>query len=282
MFDTLRPQLKNLDAWVVEWETDAEDQRTLYLNIADVASEAGEADESYNYLLRALRTIPPTDSNTEESQQLSIRALKAALSHPSHFSFQDLTALDSIQALRNSNPTHFELLEVFNAELLDDYHDFLTTYPDFLSSENLREDVLERKMRLLTLTSIAASSSTRSIPYAQIASALQVPSNDVEMWVIDVIRAGLVEGKLSQLNKTFLIHRSTHRVFGDKQWVEVSGRLDTWRTSLEGVLAVVKGEREKMAKEMEVAENGPKGQGQRDGVRGGMGGARRREIDVME
>ena len=149
MFDTLRPQLKNLDAWVAEWETDAEDQRTLYLNIADVASEAGEADESYNYLLRALRTIPAADSNTEESQQLSIRALKAALSHPSHFSFQDLTALDSIQALRNSHPTHFELLEVFNAELLDDYHDFLTTYPDFLSSENLREDVLERKMRLL-------------------------------------------------------------------------------------------------------------------------------------
>ena len=48
------------------------------------------------------------------------------------------------------------------------------------------------------------------------------------------------------------------------------------------MLAVVKGEREKMAKEMEVAENGPKGQGQRDGGRGGMGGARRREIDVME
>ncbi|CAF9924664.1 MAG: hypothetical protein HETSPECPRED_005647 [Heterodermia speciosa] len=282
LFETLRPQLKNLDSWVAEWDTDAEDQRTLYLSIADAAAEAGDADESYNYLLRALRTIPPAEASTEESQQLSIRALKAALSHPSHFDFQDLTALDSIQALRNSHPNHFEVLELFSAELLDDYHDFLTTHPGFLSSESLREDVLERKMRLLTLASIAASSATRSLPYAQIASALQVPSGDVEMWVIDVIRAGLVEGKLSQLNKTFLIHRSTYRVFGEKQWVEVSGRLDTWRASLEGVLAVVKGERERMVRETEVAENGVKGAGQRDGVRGGMGGVRRREIDVME
>lgn len=282
LFETLRPQLKNLDSWVAEWDTDAEDQRTLYLNIADVAAEAGDADESYNYLLRALRTIPPAEASTEESQQLSVRALKAALSHPSHFDFQDLTALDSIQALRNSHATHFEVLELFSSELLDDYHDFLTTHPEFLSSESLREDVLERKMRLLTLASIAASSATRSLPYAQIASALQVPSGDVEMWVIDVIRAGLVEGKLSQLNKTFLIHRSTYRVFGEKQWVEVSGRLDTWRASLEGVLAVVKGERERMVRETEVVENGLKGSGQRDGGRGGMGGARRREIDVME
>ena len=281
LFETLRPQLKNLDSWIAEWETDAEDQRALYLMIADVAAEAGEANESYNYLIRALRTIPPADVSTEESQSLSIRALKAALSYPSHFDFQDLTALDSIQALRNSHPTHYELLELFNAELLDDYNDFLTTHPDFLSSESLPEDVLERKMRLLTLASIAASSATRSLPYGQIASALQVPSGDVEMWVIDVIRAGLVEGKLSQLNKTFLIHRSTYRVFGEKQWVEVSGRLDTWRTSLEGVLAVVKGEREKLNRELEL-EAGSKGQGQRDGVRNGMGNSRRREIDVLE
>ena len=284
LFDTLRPQLKNLDAWIAEWETDPDDQRTLYLNIADIAAEAGDAEESYSFLLRALRTIPANESSNEESQQLSIRALKAVLSHPSHFDFQDLTSLDSIQALRNSHPTHYELLELFNAELLDDYNDFLTTHPDFLSSESLPEDVLERKMRLLTLASIAASTSTRSLPYAQIASALQVPSSDVEMWVIDVIRAGLVEGKLSQLNKTFLIHRSTYRVFGEKQWVEVSGRLDTWRTSLEGVLAVIKGEREKMARELEVVEATANSQAKKDGLKTGFNAYKRREhaIDVME
>ena len=231
-FDTLRPQLRNLDLWIAQWETEEDEQRALYLSIADVASEAGEADESYNYLLRALRTIPAEEASSEEAQNLSIRALKAALAHPSHFDFQDLTALDSIQALRASHPAYYELLELFNAELLDDYNDFLTSHDTFLEESSLPSTILERKIRLLTLASLAASTPTRSLPYQQIASALQIPPADVEMWVIDVIRAGLVEGKLSQLNQTFLIHRSTYRVFGERHLLDVHGRFYTWRASL--------------------------------------------------
>ena len=250
-FEILRPQLKNLDSWIVAWETDEEDQRRLYYEIASAASEAGEDAESYSYLLRALRTIPLDEVSSKESHNLAIRALKAALSHPSQYDFQDLTSCDPIQALRKSDPDWYELLEIFNAELLDDYNDFLESHDDFLENGDLEASTLHRKMRLLTLASLAASTQTRSLPYQHIERALQIPSEDVEMWVIDVIRAGLVEGKLSQLNQTFLIHRSTYRVFGEKQWAEVQGRLDTWRTSLEGVLGLVRQERIKMATERE-------------------------------
>ena len=102
------------------------------------------------------------------------------------------------------------------------------------------------------------------------------------MWVIDVIRAGLVEGKLSQLNQTFLIHRSTYRVFGEKQWTEVQGRLDTWRSSLEGVLAVVRLEREKVLREKERELKEMEGRANGIGGGAGMGGGRRpqREVDM--
>ncbi|KAF6226610.1 hypothetical protein HO173_012509 [Letharia columbiana] len=279
-FELLRPQLKNLDSWIAAWETDEEDQRKLYLEIANVAAEAGEDAQSYLYLLRTLRAIPVDEVSSPDSHNLAIRALKAALSHPSHFDFQDLTSSDPIQALRKSEPEWYELLEIFNAELLDDYNDFLESHDDFLSDASLDAAVLHRKMRLLTLASLAASTQSRSLPYQHIARALQIPSEDVEMWVIDVIRAGLVEGKLSQLNQTFLIHRSTYRVFGEKQWTEVQGRLDTWRTSLEGVLAVVRqerikmlGERERELKELEGRMNGGGGGGS-GGTGRGMGGGR--------
>ncbi len=278
-FELLRPQLKNLDSWIAAWETDEEDQRKLYLEIANVAAEAGEDAQSYLYLLRALRTIPVEEVSSQESHNLAIRALKSALSHPSHFDFQDLTSSDPIQALRKSDPDWYELLEIFNAELLDDYNDFLESHDDFLSNASLDASVLHRKMRLLTLASLAASTQSRSLPYQHIGRALQIPSEDVEMWVIDVIRAGLVEGKLSQLNQTFLIHRSTYRVFGEKQWTEVQGRLDTWRASLEGVLAVVRqervkmlGERERELRELEGRMNGGGGGG--GGMGRGMGGGR--------
>jgi translation initiation factor 3 subunit M len=44
----LRPQLTKLDSWVVEWDVDEEDQRKLFLQIADVAEDAGE--EEYLFL----------------------------------------------------------------------------------------------------------------------------------------------------------------------------------------------------------------------------------------
>lgn len=101
-----------------------------------------------------------------------------------------------------------------------------------------------RKIRLLTLASLASSASNRELPYNVIARRLHIPSEEVELWVIDVIRAGLVEGKLSQLNQTFLIHRSTYRSFGKQEWEEVGARLETWKLSLRNILETVRSARE--------------------------------------
>jgi translation initiation factor 3 subunit M len=275
-FETLRPQLKQLDKWLEAWETEDEDARKLYLAVSDVATDAGETEQAYTYLLRALRTFSSEETSSQEARDLSLRALKTALTHPTHFDFQDLTGLDSIQALRNSDPVYFQLLEIFNSDSLDDYNDFKDEHDGWVDESGLDGAALNRKMRLLTLASMAASAGqTRSLPYDKIAKALQVPSEDVEMWVIDVIRAGLVEGKLSQLNQTFLIHRSTYRVFGDNQWREVASRLDMWRNSLVGVLQVIQQEKQRFLQEKEEEAN--KADQKFDGARGFQRGGQRRQ-----
>lgn len=251
-FETLRPQLKQLDQWLEVWDMEDEETRKLYLAISDTASDAAEDEQAYSYLLRALRTFPSEEVSSPEARELSLRALKTALTHPNHYDFQDLTDLDSIQALRNSDPVYFQLLEIFTSDVLEDLSDFKEEHEGWIEESGLDADALDRKMRLLTLASIAASTGqTRSLPYSQIANALRIPAEDVEMWVIDVIRAGLVEGKLSQQNQTFLIHRSTYRVFGENQWREVASRLDMWRNSLTGVLQVIAQEKERFIQEKE-------------------------------
>lgn len=268
-FDQLRPQLRNLDLWLESWDMDKEDQRKLYLAVSDVATDAGESDQSYQYLLKALRTTQDGDeASSEEAKTLSIKALSHALSSPQTFDFSELTQLDSIQSLRKSSAAWFELLEIFSSQTLEDYADFAESNTEFFASASLSTDALERKIRLLTLASLSASASqTRTLAYSQIASALRIPTEDVEMWVIDVIRAGLVEGKLSQSTQTFLIHRSTYRVFGENQWREVASRLDMWRSSLVGVLGVIRQEKEQYIRDKEQelrdAESGPKGMGYR-------------------
>ncbi|SMR57609.1 unnamed protein product [Zymoseptoria tritici ST99CH_3D1] len=267
-YETLAPQLKAVDSWVQEWELEPADARKLYLAIADAANAAHELEQSYSFLLKALRTTQ-NDASSTEARELSVRALKLALQNEKHFDFQDLTALDSIQALRKSDPTWFELLELFSSENYDDFQDFKEGNDSFISENSLDEDILDKKMRQLTLASLAAqASSSRTLPYGHIAKALNVSTEDVEMWVIDSIRSGLVEGKLSQQKQEFLVHRSTYRVFGDNQWREVASRLETWRSSLTNVLAVIRAQKEDHAREKELEASGHGASG------GGQGGFR--------
>ncbi|RFU35174.1 hypothetical protein B7463_g1122, partial [Scytalidium lignicola] len=285
MWDTLKPQLGQLDKWIAEWDIDEEDQRKLFTQIADVAEDSGEEEGSYNYLLKALRTFDPKEAAEEisspEAQDLSLKALKIALLSNTHYDFSDLTSLPTIQALSESHPVFFELLEIFSEKELEDYNDFRDENEEFFEESGLDNSKLHRKMRLLTMASLAASTNTRELEYKRIAKALQVPLEDVEMWVIDVIRAGLIEGKLSQKNQVFLVHRTTYRVFGEKQWREVATRLDQWKTSLRGVLDVVKHEREQaeIQKQREQQEADRKIAGA-----AGMGTGRRvgREKDMVE
>jgi translation initiation factor 3 subunit M len=274
-FETLTTQLRtNVPKWLADWQLDDEDARQLHIAIADVAAASGNNDMSFEYLLLALDTVPPDQASGEEAQKLAKRALITALTNPSITDFTPLTLSDAVQGLRRSDSTLFDLLEIFSADDYSSYVDFIqSTTLSSLSLPDSAAEVLETKIRLLTLATTAANAPNRSVPYSEIAKALQIPSSDVEIWVIDTIRAGLVEGKLSQMKQEFLVQRATYRVFGDKQWAEIQGRLMVWRRSLESVLGVIKSEREKFARE------GPGGheeqQPRTNGYSGGGGGDRR-------
>lgn len=276
-FEAIRPQLDSIESWLGSWKLDDNKKRELYIQISDVAKDAGEESIAYRFTITALRTFNADTASSADSEKLALVALKAALENPSHFDFQDLTSLDAIQALSKSNPEQFELLELFTSESLEEFNDFKSEHEGWIEKSGLNKTALDRKMRLLTLASLAAGSGqSRSLPYEKIAKALEIPVEDVELWVIDVIRAGLVEGKLSQLNKTFLIHRSTYRVFGENQWREIASRLDMWKRSLTGVLGVITQEKsaftatkEQEQKEIEAKLNG--------GNQGGRGDYRSRQ-----
>lgn len=293
-FEALIPQLEqNVPNWLSAWQLDEEDALSLHQTIADVAATQGFKDLSYQYMLKALESIPPNSAaiSAGAGRDLARKTLITALTHPAVTDFTPLASSDAIQSLRSSDSNLMELLDIFSS---DDY----ATYKEFLGEHSLAslsitdeaaEEVLSTKIRLLTLASVAAASANRAVSYSTIAEALQIPSEDVEIWVIDTIRAGLVEGKLSQQRQEFLVQRATYRVFGEKQWAEIQNRLIIWRRSLESVLNVVKTEKERYAREgMNGFEDRPSGYD--GGQQRRQGGGRRpqqqhqhqqqREVDV--
>lgn len=120
-------------------------------------------------------------------------------------------------------------------------------------------DQLERKIKLLTLSSLAFKHIGQNLPYSEIAEALKIDTSEVEKWAIDgklyfflplfryhlysqllaVIRAGLIWGKLSQTTQSLQVIRSTSRTFEREQWQALEKRLVAWKSGLENVLNVV-------------------------------------------
>lgn len=163
-----------------------------------------------------------------------------AISTPTRFDFHSLRNLPSVQALSDSHPVYSQLLDIFAEQDLEDYNDFRDEHQGWIEKESLDHDDLQRKMRILTFASLAASTTGREIAYDNIAKALQVPDKDVEMWAIDVVRTGLVEGRLSQQKQVFLVHRTHYRVFGEKQWRELATRVEQYKSVLGNILGVVR------------------------------------------
>ncbi|KKA31128.1 hypothetical protein TD95_000590 [Thielaviopsis punctulata] len=279
MWESLTPYLEFLPAWIEQWGLTGEQEREVYELTAAVAKEAGKEEASFQYILKALRSFNADSSeelSSEASQRLALQAVKAALLSNTHFLFQELRGIPSVQALSDSHPAYAQLLEIFAEQDLEDYNDFNDEHKDFIEKEGLDGDKLHRKMRLLSFASLAAATPSREIPYAAIAKALQIQEDEVEMWTIDAIRAGLVEGKLSQQKSVFLVHKITFRVFSTRQWQELSTRVDQWKATLSTVLenllqarADVKAQQEREAQELErklsQAANGQDGEKNKGG-----------------
>ncbi|KAI5465939.1 hypothetical protein BGZ63DRAFT_118871 [Mariannaea sp. PMI_226] len=244
MYDGLRPYLEKLPEWLEAWGTAPDYQRKIYEEVAEVALEVGEQSQGYEYILKALRTFDADkeDVSSEEARRLSLRAIRMALLSNTYFLFQDLRGIASVQALSDTEPVYSQLLDIFAEQDLEDYNDFNDEHEGWVDKENLEHEKLHRKMRLLTFASLAAATPSREIEYSRITKALQIPAEEIEMWAIDVIRAGLVEGKLSQQRQMFLVHKVTYRVFGQKQYQELATRVDHWRSTLQNVLTVLRQE----------------------------------------
>lgn len=156
-----------------------------------------------------------------------------AVTMENYFAFEDLLQYSTIQKLKGTE--EYDLLDVFLNGTLTTYQTFAQSHASLIKDA----DSNTHKMRLLSLASLGSENLSRELTYSEIASNLQIPEEEVEMWVIDVIRAGLVEAKLDQLNKTVMVHRSIYRVFGQEQWKKLSISLSAWKENLNEILTVV-------------------------------------------
>ncbi|KAI9064881.1 PCI-domain-containing protein [Trametes sanguinea] len=229
-----------VDKWLSEWEISPEEKSGFLKLLVHAFAKAGDATTSFQYQLSYVRSLP---SSSPVAQTAAVEAVASALRLPSYFDFDALFRLDAVVAAKD-HPL-FSLLQIFLNEGLQQYTAWVQSHADVLSKYELDSAQLERKIRLLTLATLGFQNMGRDVPYSVIASALQVDPSQVESWVIDVIRAGLLSGKLSQTTQTLHVTRATARAFEREQWELLEKRLQAWKAGLAGVLEVVSASRKK-------------------------------------
>lgn len=109
----------------------------------------------------------------------------------------------------------------------------------------LPEDILA-KSRILSLARFFVDNENKTLfKYSEIPSELVSSVADFEKLLIDSIKAGVIEGKLNQVDETFYLVRVNRFVLaGDNQrlahdWETVRGALMDWKHSLENIYETV-------------------------------------------
>uniref|UniRef100_A0A452F268 PCI domain-containing protein n=1 Tax=Capra hircus TaxID=9925 RepID=A0A452F268_CAPHI len=102
-------------------------------------------------------------------------------------------------------------------------HDLLTIFvsnnKDFIDSVGLRHEQNMAKMRLLTFMGLAVEN--KEISFDTMQQELQIGADDVEAFVIDVVRAKMVYYKTDQTQRKVAVSHSTHQTFGKQQWQQL-------------------------------------------------------------
>ncbi|KAJ3102624.1 hypothetical protein HDU97_000408 [Phlyctochytrium planicorne] len=237
--DHIAPQLEDLDQLLTLWGSALKEKRELYLLVSDLLkSSSRHQREAFEFLVKFLQSYDSTDAKTLKSVNTqAVNVIKSAIRIPSVLNFEDVYRLDAVRAL-GSTPL-VDLLKIFLDQTLKDYRAFTKKHAGFVAKEGLSEEENVRKMRVLSLASLASKHIDGEVPYALIAESLELKDDSVEIWVIDGIRAGLLDAKMNQLKKTVVVSRSIHRVFTKDQWAQLGERVDEWRNNLKEVLQVI-------------------------------------------
>ncbi len=235
--DYLTSSLKALPQWLAQWEVSEADKAACLENVAKALEgaekEHGQTSKAYQFLLLHLRYI--SNNQSTNSKDAAERTVAAALRLPKLYEFEDLLHIQAVLEL-NGKSSIFDLLKIFVGGSAKDFQSWSSSNNAELSRLGLSSDDLLHKIRLLDLADLCALSISSDVPYSSIASTLGISEDEVELWVIDVIRAGLVSGKLSQVNNAFRVYKSTHRQFGKQQWQQLEARLVQWQKSINSIV----------------------------------------------
>lgn len=206
--ELLLGQVRRLEEWLGEWTGPREQLRVLLRALRALHLENAKSLSAHRYLVRYLATFEATEADASVLEEAAGAATEA-VRLPEVFQLDQLLELPVTRHLETSaqHAPLLRLLRIFAHEDLQAFFAFQAAHPGFLEARGLAPEECLKKIRLLTLASLA--SQQRQLPYALVANTLQIDEADVEAWVVSAIAAKLIDARMDQLQRLVIVRSPT-------------------------------------------------------------------------
>lgn len=224
--------LQDLDRLTAIWGISAEEKSKLHHQLSILLSESNPWIAHVHQMkwLESFKTEAECQANVSELTAAFVSAIR----RPDVFQYQTLISSVAAKVVATSNANIIKLATILHNGTYQDFETFAKATPEVAG---ISVETLATKMRILTLVSLAQEST--KIPYQTIATALSVPADDVEAWVLDTISEGLIDAKLDHYSNSVYITYAFQRSFGTPQWVDLREKIGKWMENLKGMIGVI-------------------------------------------
>lgn len=221
----------------------SEQMQKLYRLLHDVLKDTN-SELSSKVMIELLGTY--TTENASVAREDAMKCIVTALADPNTFLLDPLLSLKPVRFLEGE--LIHDLLSVFVSEKLPSYLTFYNNHKEFVTSQGLNHEQNMKKMRLLTFMQLAESNP--EMTFEQLQNELQIEGNEVEPFIIEVLKTKLVRARLDQANRKVHISSTMHRTFGRAQWQQLRDLLYAWK---QNIATIHEGMQNVAAAQMELA-----------------------------
>jgi len=214
------------EEWVVKWKLDLPEQREIFRLLHDALTVVGKGESAIHALVHLLKLYSKNEA--AEAKADAHQCIVSCIAHPQVFVVDHLLDLHPISALEGQ--LIHDLLEIFVSGNLSDYIEFYDNNREFAEKLALSHEENMRKMRLLTLASMAQDNS--EITYDELIDKLNLEKDEVEPFVIEAIGSQLIRGKINEPEDKIVVSSTINRTFGDAEWHLIKNKLEVWQRNL--------------------------------------------------
>ncbi|CDK25439.1 unnamed protein product [Kuraishia capsulata CBS 1993] len=230
----LLPITDNLKLW---FEAAGASQDEVKVALVDLATLfAAEYPKESLRLSKIIVTSLPNVTN-EDATTLIGKVLSSG-DITDIYSYASIPAVKALASGSEFDQKVSQLVTICNSVELAQYEQFQTANSEVFAKLNVSPEQLYNRLRVLVISKWATKKQT--LPYSKISTELSIPEDQVEEYIINCIKAGVLEGKLNQSSQVFYVHRvSVVGDFGLEQWKLIRAKLNTWKGSLKAIKETV-------------------------------------------